>query len=60
MTNELLKKYIERTCQISSGSFGTNIIGKIIDVNENWVEIQTKKGIELVNAEFIQNIKLVN
>ena len=59
MTNELIKRYIGKICLISTGSFGTNVKGKIIDVNENWLEVETKKGSELINAEFIQSIKLV-
>jgi hypothetical protein len=58
MTNEVIKKYIGKNCRISTGSFGTNVMGKIIDVNENWIEVETKKGNELINAEFIQSIKM--
>jgi hypothetical protein len=58
MTNEVIKRYIGKSCKISTGSFGTNVVGKIIDVNENWIEIETKKGNELINAEFIQSIKI--
>ena len=58
MTNEVIKKYIGKNCRISTGSFGTNVIGKIIDVNENWIEVETKKGNELINAEFVQSIKI--
>jgi len=58
MTNELLNKYIGKNCLITTGSFGTNVKGKIISVNDNWIEVETKKGIELVNAEFIQSIKI--
>lgn len=58
MTNEVIKKYIGKNCKISTGSFGTNVAGKIIDVNENWIEVETKKGKELINADFIQNIKV--
>ena len=58
MTNEILKKYIGRICKISTGSMGTNVAGKIIDINENWIEIETKKGNELINAEFVQSIKI--
>lgn len=58
MTNEVIKKYIGKNCKISTGSFGTNVIGKIIDVSENWIEVETKKGKELINAEFIQSIKI--
>ncbi|MGE4284179.1 MAG: hypothetical protein AB7G87_10715 [Clostridia bacterium] len=59
MTNEIVKKYVGNTCRISTGVFGTNVVGKIIDVNENWIEIETKKGNELINAEFIQSIKVI-
>ena len=58
MGTEVIKKYIGRTCKISTGTYGTNLTGKIIDVNENWIEVETKKGIELVNAEFVQSIKI--
>lgn len=40
------------------GSYGAATSGKILDVKENWIEIETKKGIELMNAEFAQNIKV--
>lgn len=58
MTNEVIKKYIGKNCKISRGSFGKNAKGKISDVNENWIEVETKKGNELINAEFIQSIKI--
>ena len=58
MTNEVIKKYIGKSCKMSTGSFGTYVAGKIIDVNENWIEVETKKGNELINAEFVQSIKI--
>jgi hypothetical protein len=58
MTNELIGKYIGKRCRVSTGSLGVNVTGMIIDVKENWIEIETKKGSEIVNLEFIQNIKV--
>jgi len=58
MINEILKKYIGNTCQITTGTFGINVEGKIIEVNDKWIEIETKKGNELINADFIQRIKI--
>lgn len=58
MTNDVIKKYIGKDCKISTGSFGTNVAGKIINVNENWIEVETKKGVEIINAEFVQSIKI--
>ncbi len=58
MTNELIKKYVGIKCNIFTGSFGIIVKGKIIDVNENWIEVETKKGSELVNSEFVYSIKI--
>ena len=59
VTNELLKQSIGKHCKISTGSYGTTITGKMTDISENWVAVETRKGTELVNAEFIQNIKIL-
>ncbi|HSP47894.1 MAG TPA: hypothetical protein VLN47_07460 [Clostridiaceae bacterium] len=59
MTNEMLKKYIGKTCMISTGSMGSSVKGRILDVSENWVEVETNKGIQVVNAEFIMTIKML-
>lgn len=60
MTNELIKKYIGRNCMISTGSFGANTVGKMLEVNDNWVEVETKKDIELINIEYVTSIRIVN
>lgn len=58
MANELLKKYVGKYCTLTTGSYGTAVTGKIIEVNENWVEVETKKGPELINAEFVQSVRI--
>ncbi|GAA0178391.1 hypothetical protein SH2C18_14570 [Clostridium sediminicola] len=58
LVNEIIKKYIGQNCQVSTGSFGISVVGKIINVDENWIEIETKKGNEIINSEFIQSIKI--
>ncbi|MBW9148104.1 hypothetical protein K2F40_03815 [Clostridium sp. CM028] len=60
MENEAIKKYIGKCCNIfATGGLGLNVeTGKIIEVNGNWVEVETKKGMELINVRFIQCIKL--
>ncbi len=57
MNGELVKKYIGMDCRISTGSWGTNVIGRIVDVKENWIEVETKKGNELINLDFVQHIR---
>ncbi len=58
MTNELVKKYIGKYCYVTTGNMGVSAKGKIVEVNENWVEVETKSGIEIINLDFIQNIKV--
>jgi len=60
MTNEVIKKYVGKYCKISTGAFGTTIAGRIIDTNENWIEIETRKGNQLINAEFVLSIKIID
>jgi hypothetical protein len=57
MTNELLQKFIGMSCKISTGSYGTTVKGRIVEVQDNWVEVETTHGRELLNADFIQTIK---
>ena len=59
VTNKLIKKYIGKKCKVYSGSFGTNVKGKLNELEDNWLEVKTSKGIELVNIDFIQNIKVL-
>lgn len=56
LTSEMLKKYIGVNCVITSGSFGTSLTGTITDVQENWIEVATKKGYQLINSDFVINI----
>lgn len=60
MTTELIKRYIGRYCTISTGSLGTTVRGLITDVIDNWIEIQTKNGKRLINADFAVDIKIAS
>jgi hypothetical protein len=53
MANDLIKKYLGKNCIVSTGSFGTSVDGKIVAIEDNWIEITTKKGARLVNADFV-------
>lgn len=60
MSNDLIKSYIGKVCNISSGSFGTTYAQvKIVEVVDSWIKIEKKGKIDLVNADFIQSIKIL-
>jgi len=60
MDNDVIKKCLGKNCRVlCAGSGGINVvIGKIIDVTENWIEVETKKKSVLVNTEFTQTIEI--
>jgi len=58
--SDYLKKYIGEKCFITTGSFGSSLSGKIIAIEDKWIEIQSKenKPVEIVNLEFVQRIRI--
>ena len=61
MSNELIKSYIGKVCTISSGSFGPTFKRvKIIEVVDNWIKVEGKGKTDLINIDFIQNIKILS
>lgn len=58
MTNELLRTYMSKKCKISTGSMDNSITGTLKELNDNWLKVETAKGIELVNIDYIQKIKI--
>lgn len=56
MANELIKKYVGKQCVVTTGSFGSSATGQILAIEDNWIEINTKKGPQLINTDFVTNI----
>lgn len=54
--NELIKAYIGKKCIITFFG-GTAMDGIICEVSDKWIEIENKKGKQLVNADFIEKIE---
>ncbi len=59
MSNAPIKKHIGRHCQITTMLNEKKVVGKIVNVVENWIEVETKKNTEFVNAEFIASFKII-
>ncbi|MCG8482460.1 MAG: hypothetical protein MJA31_04055 [Clostridia bacterium] len=61
MSNELIKDCIGKVCNISTGSLGSNFTKvKIIEVVDNWIKVEGKGKVDLINTDFIQNIKILS
>lgn len=59
MTNEMIEKLTGKDCWIFCFESNANVQGKITNIKDNWIEVETKKGIELVNAEFVAKFKIL-
>lgn len=59
MSNELITSCIGKTCTISTGSMGTSYSRVVIlEVADNWIKVQGKGKTNIVNVDFIENIKI--
>ncbi len=59
MPTELLKEFLGKVCSIVmfGNVSGTN--GKIVAVEGNWIKVEQKSGICLLNGDMIQDISLL-
>jgi putative transposon-encoded protein len=55
MINDLVKKYMGKNCFVLVVS-GSGAQGTITAMEDNWIEVSTKKGTKLLNADYITNI----
>lgn len=55
--NELVQSYIGKDCLINCSEFSGGVCGIIKVVNDNWIQVQTKQGMEIINMDFISRIR---
>lgn len=61
MSNELIKNCVGKVCYISTGSMGSTFNKvTIIEVVDNWIKVESKGKVDLINIDFVQNIKILN
>lgn len=57
MSIEAFQKNIGNDCRITNLR-GEHLDGRIIQVEGNWVELETKKHTEYVNAEYVEKFRI--
>lgn len=61
LANELIRSLIGKTCQISTGSLGESFDKvKVLDVEENWIRVERKNKIFLINTDYITSVKVLD
>ena len=56
MPTELLKEFIGKDCTISMFNEISAVQGKILAVEENWIKVEEKKKIRIINGDMIRDI----
>lgn len=59
MPTEMIKEFIGKVCCISLFNESFGITGKIISVEENWLKVQERDSVRMVNGDMIRDIKIM-
>ena len=58
MDNSSLMRYKDKECVISANGYISGLVGKIIEISENWITVEDKKGkLTTFNCDYISSIK---
>lgn len=58
MPTELLNDFIGKNCTISMFNELGSTQGKILEVRGNWIKIEEKKKIRIINGDMIRDISI--
>lgn len=56
MPTEMIKEFIGKDCIVSLFNEVGAVQGKILTVEENWIKVEEKKKIRMINGDMIRDI----
>ena len=59
MPQELMKEFIGKVCSIVLFNANFGFTGKIVAVEDNWVKVQDKREVRLINGDMIRDITIM-
>ena len=59
MPKELIKEFIGKVCAIILFNESFGVQGKIVAVEDNWIKVEEKNKIRLVNGDMIRDITIL-
>lgn len=59
MPTELIKEFIGKVCSISLFNEMTAFMGKIVAMENNWIKVEEKNTVRLINGDMIRDIKIM-
>lgn len=58
MDNSALLRYVGKDCVIQANGYIAGLVGKVVEVSENWITVEDKKGkLTTFNCDYISSIK---
>ena len=58
MPQELMKEFIGKVCTIVLFNESFGVQGKIVAVEENWIKVEEKNRVRLINGDMIRDISI--
>ena len=59
MPQELMKEFIRKNCTIILFNETFGVQGKIVAMEDNWIKVEDKNKIRLINGDMIRDISIL-
>ncbi len=59
MPTELMKDFIDKVCSITLLNELSGITGRIAAVEDNWIKVEEKNRVRLINGDMIRDIAIL-
>lgn len=59
MPTELMKEFIGKVCTIGLFNESFGIQGKIVSIEENWIKVEEKNKVRIINGDIIRDISIM-
>ena len=59
MPTELITEFLGKVCNISLFNDSFGVTGKIVAVEDNWIKINEKSTVRLINGDMVRDIKIM-
>lgn len=59
MPTELMKDFINKVCSITLLNELSGITGRIAAVEDNWIKVEEKNRVRLINGDMIRDIAIL-
>ena len=59
MPKEMMQEFMGKVCSISLFNDSFGMVGKIVAVEDNWIKVENKKEVRILNGDMVQSITLM-